>query len=64
MNRIPSIGAENYSYLQGFCVREGKKIFKDFLMRYKNKDVVRTLEAMQKMVEIFHQKEIDLLKLG
>ena len=59
MDRIPPTGAENYSYLQGFCVREGKKPFKDFLMWYINKNVVPTLEAMQKTIEFYHQKEID-----
>ena len=38
--------------------------FKDFLMCYNNEDVVPTLEAMQKMIEFYHQKEIDMLKLG
>ena len=33
-------------------------------MRYKNKDVVPTLEAMQIMIEFYRQKEIDLLKMG
>ena len=37
--------------------------FKDFLMWYNNKDVP-TLEAMQKMIEFYHQKEINMLKLG
>ena len=40
------------------------KSFKDFPMWYNNKDVVPTLEAMQKMFEFYHQKEIDMLKLG
>ena len=30
---------------------------------YNNKDVVSTLEAMQKRIEVYHQKEIFLLKL-
>ena len=33
-------------------------------MWYNNKDFVRTLEAMQKITEVCHQKEIDVLKLG
>ena len=33
-------------------------------MWYNNKDVVPTLEAMQKMIEFYHQKEIDTIKLG
>ena len=31
---------------------------------YKNKDVVPTLEAMQKVVAFYHDKNIDMLKLG
>ena len=33
-------------------------------MWYNNKYVVPTLEAMQKLIDIYHQKEIDMLKLG
>ena len=43
---------------------EGMKFFKDFLMLYNNKDVVPTLEAMQNLIEFYHRKEIDMLKLG
>ena len=39
-------------------------IFKDFLRWYNNKDVVPTLEAMQKMLAYYHKKGIDMLKLG
>ena len=39
-------------------------VFKDFLMWYNNKDVVPTLEAMQKMIQFYHNKGIDMLKLG
>ena len=38
--------------------------FKDFLRWYNNKDVVPTLEAMQKMIAFQHDKDIDMLKLG
>ena len=38
--------------------------FSDFLKWYNNIDVVPTLEAMQKMIEIYHNKRIDMLKLG
>ena len=31
---------------------------------YNKKDVVRTLEAMQKMIAFYHDKDIDMLKLG
>ena len=38
--------------------------FKDFLRWYSNKEVVPTLETMQKMVEFYHNKGIDMLKHG
>ena len=38
--------------------------FSDFLRLYNNKDVVPTLEAMQKMIEFYHNKAIDMQKLG
>ena len=38
--------------------------FSDFLKWYNNKDVVPTLEAVQKMIEIYHKKGIDKLKHG
>ena len=38
--------------------------FKDFLRWYNNKDVVPTLKAMQKMIASYHDKGIDMLKLG
>ena len=64
LNKIPQTGDENYAYLRSIWVSEGMKSFKDFLMWYNNKDVVPTLEAMQKMIEFYHKKEIDMLKLG
>ena len=64
MDRIPPTGAENYSYLQS--VWESKKMqnFSDFFKWYNNKDAVPTLEAMQKLIEFYHNKGIDMLKLG
>ena len=38
--------------------------FSDFLKWKNNKDVVATLEAMLKMIEFYHNKGIDMLKLG
>ena len=40
------------------------QFFSDFLKWYNNKDVVPTLEAMQKLIEFYHNKGIDMLKLG
>ena len=37
---------------------------KKILLWYNNKDVVPTLEGMQKMLAFYHKKEIDMLKLG
>ena len=38
--------------------------FEEFLRWYNNKDVVPTLEAMQKKLAFYHKKGIDMLKLG
>ena len=38
--------------------------FRDFVKWYNNKDFVPTLEAMQRMMEFYHNKGIDMLKLG
>ena len=38
--------------------------FIGFLRWYNNKDVVPTLEAMQKMLAFYHKKGIDMLRLG
>ena len=48
LNKIPPTGDENYAYLRSIWVNEGMKSFKDFLIWYNNKDMVRTLEAMRK----------------
>ena len=64
LNKIPPTGDEKDAYLRNIWLSEGMKSFKDFLMWNNNKDVVPTLEAMQKMIEINHQKVIDILKLG
>ena len=63
LNKIPPRGDENYAFLRSIWVSEAMKCSKDFLMWYNNKDVIPTLEEMQKMIEFYHQKEIDMLKL-
>ena len=63
MDRIPPIGAENCSFLQSFCENNNMQKFSGFLKWYNNKDLVPTLEAMQKMIEFYHNKGIDMLKL-
>ena len=64
LKHVPPTGDEKYTYSQSICLSEGMKSFKDFLVWDNNKDVVPTLEAMQKMIEFYHQKEVDVLKLG
>ena len=57
-------GEENYQYLLDIWNHENMCTFKYFLRWYKNKGVVPTLEAMQKMVAFYQKKGIDRLKLG
>ena len=60
----PPTGLENYNYLKYIWKQEKMTTFRDFLQWYNNKDVVPTLEAMQKMIEFYHDIGIDMLKLG
>ena len=46
----PPTGIENYQHLQQIWKQEQMSTFKDFLLWYNNKDVVPTLEAMQKKI--------------
>ena len=64
LSKPPPTGIENYQYLQQIWKKEQMNSFKDFLRWYNNKDVVPTLEAMQKMIAFYHDKDIDMLKLG
>ena len=63
LSKPPLTGIENYQYLQQIWKQEQMSSFKDFLRCYNNKDVVPTLEAMQKMIAFYHDKNIDMLKL-
>ena len=60
---IPPTGFETYSYLKNIWEQHSMITFKDFLRWYNNKDVVPNLEAMQKMIEFYHYKGFDMLKL-
>ena len=40
------------------------ELIQSFLRWYNKKDVVPTLEAMQKTIVFYHDKDIDMLKLG
>ena len=64
LSKPPPTGIENFQYLQQIWKQEQMSSFKDFLRWYNNKDVVPTLEAMQKMIAFYHDKNIDMLKLG
>ena len=64
MDRIPPTGAKNYSYLQSVWENTNMQNFSDFLKWYNHKGVVPILEAMQKLIEFYHNKGIDMLKLG
>ena len=64
LSRPPHTGIQNYQYLQQIWKQEQMSSFKEFLRWYNNKDVVPTLEAMQKMIAFCHDKDIDMLKLG
>ena len=64
MDRIPPTGTEINSYLQSVWENNNMENFSDFLKWYNNKDVVPALEALQKMIEFYHNEGIDMLKLG
>ena len=50
LSKPPPTGIENYQYLQQICKQEQKSSSTDFLRWYNNKEVVPTLEAMQKLI--------------
>ena len=56
MDKIPPTGTENCSFLQSVWENNNMQYFSDFLKWYNNKDVVPTLEAMQKMIGILPQQ--------
>ena len=64
LSKPPTSGEENYQCLLDVWNHENMCTFKDFLRWYNNKDVVPTLEAMQKRVAFYQKKGIDMLKLG
>ena len=64
LTKPPPTGIENYHHLQQICRQEQMSPFKDFLLWFNIKDVVPTLEALQKLIAFYHDKDIDMLKLG
>ena len=59
----PPTGIESYQYLQQIWKQAKKTSFREFLRWYNNKDVVPTLGAMQKMIALYQDKDIDMVKL-
>ena len=62
-SKPPPTEIEKYQYLQQIWMQEQMSSFKDFLRWYNDKDVLATLEAMQKLIAFYHDKNIDTLKL-
>ena len=65
--RVSSIlptGQKNYAYLQQVWQNHDLQSFKHFPRWYNNKDVVPTFQEMKKVIEFYHSKRIDMLKLG
>ena len=60
---LPSL-VDNYNYLKVVWEEEQMSTLRDFVKWYNNKDVVPTLEAMQKMMDFYHNKGMDMLKFG
>ena len=57
-------GQENCQNMNSVWQQENMRTFKDFLSWYNNRDVFRALEAVQKKVDSYYNKIIDMLKLG
>ena len=62
-SKPPPSGEENYQYLLDMWNHENMCTIRDFLRWYNNKNIVPTLEAMQKMLVFYYKKGIDMLKL-
>ena len=63
MDRLPPAVAEKYLHLQSVWENNNMRFFSDFLKCYNLKDVGPTLEAMQKLIEFYQNKGIDVLKI-
>ena len=64
LSKPSTTGIENYQYLQQIWKQEQNSSVKDFSLWYNNIDTVPTLEAIQKLIAVYHNKDIDMLKLG
>ena len=63
IQKPPPTGVGNFQYLQQVRKQQKMSSFKVFLRWYNNKDVVPTLEAMQKIIAFYHVKDTDMSKL-
>ena len=63
LSKPPSTGIANYHYFQHIWKQEQMSSIKDLLRWYNKKVVMPTLEARQKMIAFYHDKDIDMLKL-
>ena len=64
LSKPPPSGEENHQYLLDIWNHENMCTYQEILRWYNNKDVVPTLEAVQRMLVFYHKKGIDMLKLG
>ena len=64
LSKPPPTVVKNYHYLQQIWKQDQMSSFRDFLRWYNNKDIVPTLKAFQKMMAVYHDKDINFLKLG
>ena len=64
LSKTPPTGVEKYQYLQNLSEKEHLSSFKDFLRWFNNKKLVPNLEAMQKIITSYHNKNNEILKLG
>ena len=63
--KSPCQGKEQkYQDLREVWKRNHLESFQDFLKWYNNKDVVPTPETLQKVLQFYRQKGIEILKLG
>ena len=60
----PSTRNEYYQHLQQVWRLERMSSFKHLLRWYNNKNFVPTLKAKQKLIALYHDKGIKMLKLG
>ena len=64
LSKPPPTGIESYQYVQQIWKQEQMSSIIDLLRWYNKKDIVPNLEAMQKVIAFYHDKNIDMLKFG